>query len=251
MGMKKKTLVFAHRGTKRTHPENTMAAFKEAERIQADGIELDVHLSKDGEVVIIHDETLDRTTTLSGYVKDFTLQQLKQADAGVTFDSSFAGETIPTLREVFEWAAQNQLLINVELKNDEILYEGLEEKVVALIREYQLEDRIILSSFSHASIEKLKQLASDIERALLYFELPSSIIEMLAEKQEAGFHPNTIGLTKDTVVKAQQLGYTVRPYVANTIEDMKHMIEYGVDAIMSDYPNDVINVLKDSKLTQN
>jgi glycerophosphoryl diester phosphodiesterase len=93
----KNVCIFAHRGSKGTHPENTLSAFEEALRSGADGIELDVHLTKDGELAVIHDETIDRTTTLSGYVKDYTAEELKMADAGVKFSPSFKNEKIPLL----------------------------------------------------------------------------------------------------------------------------------------------------------
>ncbi|WP_290369680.1 glycerophosphodiester phosphodiesterase family protein, partial [Peribacillus simplex] len=143
------TLIFAHRGSAGTHPENTMSAFKEAARVGADGIETDVQLSKDGEVVIIHDEKLDRTTNASGYVKDRTLMELKTLNASATHKGKLGKEKIPTLEELFIWLYDNQLFCNIELKNTLFLYPGLEEKVIRLIRTYEMEERVILSSFNH------------------------------------------------------------------------------------------------------
>lgn len=118
------TLIFAHRGSAGTHPENTMSAFKEAARVGADGIETDVQLSKDGEVVIIHDEKLDRTTNASGYVKDRTLMELKTLNASATHKGKLSKEKIPTLEELFIWLYDNQLFCNIELKNMLFLYPG-------------------------------------------------------------------------------------------------------------------------------
>lgn len=240
--------IFAHRGSKGTHPENTMTAFIEAERVGADGIELDVHLSSDGEVVVIHDETLDRTTTMTGYVQDYTAKELKQADAGFYFSERFYGQQIPLLREVFEWVKGNQLLINVEYKTDEIAYKGIEQKVIDLIRAFHLEKRIILSSFNHDSIAIAKQVAPDIERALLFKQLPKDIYTILAQKCEAGFHPKRKTVTKELTAYAQQLGYKVRPWTANSAKHILLLADFGVDAIVTDYPEQALKIVGDHNL---
>ncbi|WP_409302429.1 glycerophosphodiester phosphodiesterase [Peribacillus sp. SCS-155] len=232
----KDVMIFAHRGSKGTRPENTMAAFMEAEKSGADGIELDVHLTSDGVPVIIHDETLDRTTTSTGRVEKLTLADIKEVDAGVKFSGEYSGERIPTLKEFFDWIYNKNLLINVELKNDVVAYKELEEKVIRLIREYNLEQRTILSSFNHESIRKLKALAPDIERALLFENLPDDYERLLTEAKEAGFHPKAKGLTAEIVSAAKKQGYKVRPWIANKPEDMKRLAEYGVDVIMTDFP---------------
>ncbi|MGE7905904.1 glycerophosphodiester phosphodiesterase [Peribacillus sp. NPDC094092] len=237
-------LIFAHRGSKGTHPENTMAAFQKAAEIGADGIEFDVHLSSDGELVIIHDETLDRTTTLTGYVKEHSALRLKTADAGSKFSKEFLGERIPFLMGVFEWAKGNALLMNIEIKTDKLAYEGIEQKIIDLIRQYQMEKRVILSSFNHQSIEKVKMLAPDLERALLFEGLPVNYEEILRDKNEAGFHPDKNSLTPEVNEKAKKLGYKIRPWVANDEADIVKLAELGVDVIMTDFPEKAIKTLK-------
>ncbi|MFJ7745311.1 glycerophosphodiester phosphodiesterase [Peribacillus sp. NPDC097295] len=237
--------IFAHRGSKGTHPENTFLAFKEAVRVGADGIEFDVHLSSDDELVVIHDETLDRTTTLSGYVKDFSREELKKADAGCKFSEEFSGEKIPFLGEIFEWAKEHALTMNIELKTDKIAYEGIEEKVVDLIREHHMERRVILSSFNHQSIEKVKELAPELERALLFEGLPPNIEEILAGRKETGFHPDRKSLTEPIHASAKKLGYKVRPWVANNQADIERLADIGVDVIMTDFPERAILLLND------
>lgn len=244
MNVVKKISVYAHRGSRGTHPENTMSAFIEAERVGADGIEFDVHLTKDGELVIIHDETLNRTTTLTGFVKDYTAAELRKADAGVKFSPAFSGERIPFLSEVFEWASANKLIMNVELKNDKLHYPAMEQKVISLIRHYHLESRIVLSSFNHSSIAEVKRLAPDIERALLFEGLPDDILNILSKKKEAGFHPDAPSLTKELNKQAQDLGYVVRPWVANSKEQILRIAEFGVDVIITDFPETAIDILK-------
>ena len=125
----KKILNVAHRGLSGLYPENTMIAFRKAIEADCDGIEMDVHLTRDGVPVVIHDEEVDRTTNGSGYVKDFTYEQLCNLDAGIKFSDEFKGEKIPTLKEFFDFMKDNDKLINIELKNSIIHYEGLEEKV--------------------------------------------------------------------------------------------------------------------------
>ncbi|WP_157805635.1 glycerophosphodiester phosphodiesterase [Bacillus sp. mrc49] len=236
--------IFAHRGSKGTHPENTIAAFQKAAETGADGIEFDVHLSADGELVIIHDETLDRTTSLTGYVKDHSSQELKTGDAGVKYAKEFTGERIPFLSEVFDWAKGNDLLMNVEIKTDRLDYEGIEQKIIDSIRHHQMEQRVILSSFNHHSIEKVKLLAPELERALLFEGLPDNLEQILRDKQESGFHPDKNSLTEATNELAKTLGYKVRPWVANEEADIIKLAGMGVDVIMTDYPEKAIKALK-------
>ena len=134
------TQIFAHRGSAGTHPENTMSAFREAERVGSEGIELDVQLSKDGEVVVIHDEELSRTTNGNGFVKEYTLNQLKKLDASHTFFKQVGIQRIPTLTEVLEMYTHNNMFLNIELKNSIFFYPGMEEKVIALVRKYNLQN---------------------------------------------------------------------------------------------------------------
>ncbi|WP_110928664.1 glycerophosphodiester phosphodiesterase [Bacillus massiliglaciei] len=237
--------IFAHRGSKGTHPENTMAAFKEAERAGADGIEFDVHMSRDGQLVIIHDEKLDRTTFRHGLVKDYDAEELTGMDAGSFFAKEYESERIPLLEEVFEWAVSNKLKMNVEIKTDKIAYEGIEEKIIDLIGKYHLEERIILSSFNHTSLDKARSINPQIERALLFQGLPANIVDVLKHAREKGFHPDRKSLTKEIIQNARELGYKVRPWVANKKNDLLLMKQYGVDAVITDYPERALALLKD------
>ena len=133
--------VFAHRGYSGKYPENTMLAFREAEKVGADGIELDVQLTKDGQIVIIHDETLNRTTNGKGYVKDYTLAELKALDASVIKGTEFSPQRIPTLEEYCDWVKGTGLVTNVELKSSIVYYPELEEKTAEMIKAFGLEDR--------------------------------------------------------------------------------------------------------------
>lgn len=160
-------LIYGHRGASAYAPENTLEAFRLAMEMGADGVELDVHLSKDGELMVIHDGTLSRTTNGSGAVKDFTRRELQLLDACNGMEK-YRGVTIPTLGEVYALLRDSNMLINVEIKTDDAPYEGIEEKCLALEKEMGMESRIIYSSFNHYTIAKLHSLAPDAKLGILY-----------------------------------------------------------------------------------
>ncbi|MEK4223074.1 glycerophosphodiester phosphodiesterase [Bacillus sp. FSL W8-0116] len=236
------TLIFAHRGFSSIEPENTMSAFQEAEKCGADGIELDVQLTKDGEVVVIHDEKVDRTTNGKGYVKDYTLSELQQLNAHYIFKKQNEKVRIPTLKEVFDWLAGNHLICNVEIKSHEFQQFHLEEKVIAFIRRYGFEKRVILSSFNHYSIVHCYRLAPDVETALLYsygIYLPWVYAKGLHAR---AIHPHYQTLTEEIVQMSRQNGIKVRPYTVNREKDMKRLFAMGCDAIITDEPKKALRL---------
>ena len=161
------SLIYAHRGASAYAPENTLEAYRMAVEMGAEGIELDVHLSKDGEIVVIHDSSVDRTTNGSGRVPDFPLQELKELDASNGMEA-YKGVKIPTLREVYELLQPFGTLVNVEIKSDESFYPGIEEKLLELEKEMGMAGRIIYSSFNHYTIANLRRLDPDVKLGLLY-----------------------------------------------------------------------------------
>src|SRR5690625_5400798 len=160
------TKIFAHRGASQFAPENTMPAFQLAYELGAEGIETDVHLTKDLVPVLIHDEKLKRTTNGYGYVKDYTFNELKNFDAGSWFSDKFAGTSIISLDQFLKWIKSKSLFLNIELKNSKINDPRIEKIVYELIVYYHLQDRTILSTFNKNSVKRMKQF-SDIEIALL------------------------------------------------------------------------------------
>ena len=251
-------LNIAHRGYSGKFPENTMLAFKKAIEYGADGIETDVQMSKDGELVIIHDETLDRTTNASGFVKDYTLKELKkfrsksvaQINGSKEDEESKIkdlkeevlekDEEIPTLRELLNLFANSNLkVLNLELKNSIIEYNGLEEGVLNMIDEFKLRDRVIISSFNHKSlvkireIEKLKKKKMIVLGALVYGILvkPS---KYLKELEIDCYHPYFTGiLDKDYMEEIKSARIRVNTYTVNSAEYMKKVIEVGADSIIT------------------
>ena len=163
-----KPLIIAHRGASSRAPENTMASFRKAVELGADAIELDVHRSKDGYLMVCHDERVDRTSNGKGYIKDFTLRELKSLDAGRWIGEEFKGERMPLLEEVLELVLKNNILLNIELKNGPIFYEGIERDVINLVKNYGLVDETIISSFNHYSLLQVKGIEPRIKTGILY-----------------------------------------------------------------------------------
>ncbi|RIW33628.1 glycerophosphodiester phosphodiesterase [Bacillus salacetis] len=236
------SLVFAHRGSAGTHPENTMEAFKEGERVGADGIELDVQLSKDGEVVVIHDETVDRTTNGKGFIKDLTLKEIRKLDAGNKYKKFLKKTRIPTLREVFEWMMTNEMICNIELKNGVIPYPRLEEKVIELINEFSFQNRTIISSFNHYSIVHCYRLDPDIEIAPLYSNglfMPWVYAQSIHAES---IHPNIKVAPDALIIDSMKAGVAVRPYTINNEAVMKRLFTINCSAIITDFPEKAIKI---------
>jgi glycerophosphoryl diester phosphodiesterase len=238
------TLIFAHRGYSALNPENTMKAFLEAEQAGADGVELDVQLTKDGQLVVIHDEKIDRTTDGSGYVKDLTYKELRKYNAGYKFKNEFNKTPIPSLQEVFEWMLSNRLFCNIELKNGIIPYVGMEEKVIELIYRYQLHNRIIISSFNHYSIVHSYRLAPNIQTAPLLSEsiyMPWVYAKSIGAK---GIHPKYYRGLEDIFKQSINNGIEVRPYTVNKDSALKRLFNMGCSALITDDPSKAFHIRK-------
>lgn len=230
------TLILAHRGYAAKYPENTMLSFKEAEKAGADGLELDVQLTKDDELVVIHDEKVDRTTSGTGLVKDFSLKDLRKLDARYKFKTLPKKEPIPLLKEVLEWLAGTDLLCNIELKNSIFRYEGMEEKVINLVREYNLSDRIIISSFNHYSLVNCYMIAPEIEIAPLLSEglyMPWIYAQSIRAK---GFHPHWRAAPDEIVKASLESGVEVRPYTVNKEAELVRLFKVNCSAVITDDP---------------
>jgi len=228
---------FAHRGFSGKYPENTMLAFEKAIEAGADGIELDVHLTKDGELVIIHDEAVDRTTNGSGLVADFTLAELKKLDASAAFRGVYGINRIPTLEEYFELVKDTAIVTNIELKTGVNPYPGIEEKTLAMIDKFGLRERIIISSFNHYSVMKFKSLAPEM---ICGFLEESWIIDMAGYGKKYGvecLHPIFNAVTEEYARAAHEAGLLINTWTVNTKEDMELMIQRGVNAIIGNYPD--------------
>ncbi|SFP88880.1 glycerophosphodiester phosphodiesterase [Salibacterium halotolerans] len=171
----------AHRGWSGKAPENTLAAFELAwNSPDVDGIELDVHLSRDNVPVVIHDQTVKRTTNGKGAVRDYTVNELKALDAGSWFDERFAGEQIPTLEDVLRRINRRQTL-TIELKQRRNIYPGLEEKVVRLLHKYELTGSTLVGSFDHTAVKKIKQMDAVVQTGLIFMNRPVIPLEQMED----------------------------------------------------------------------
>jgi glycerophosphoryl diester phosphodiesterase len=238
-------LNLGHRGAPTVAPENTLASFQRAREMGADGVELDVMLSADGEVVVSHDYDVQRTTDGQGLVKELTLAQLKTLDAGSWFAPAFAGERVPTLREVMAWAGDDMLL-NIELKSISLRSDGLEERVIALVREHRLESRIVLSSFNPFALRSVRQLAPDLHTGLLCASaLPTYLrrawLRPLARPD--ALHPQFQMVNEAYLRWAKRRGYRVNVWTPDEAHEMQRLIAQGVDMIITDRPNLLATVL--------
>ena len=233
--------VFAHRGYSGKYPENTMEAFRGASAAGADGIELDVQLSKDGQLVIIHDETLDRTTTGKGYVKDYTLSELKQLDAS---GKLFSGLQLPSFEEYCEWVKNTPLITNIELKTSIVYYEEIEEKTAEMVKAFRLEDRVIFSSFNHLSIVRMKQLLPECPvGALVEHDDLQNVGYYCSKFGFEYYHPDGSLFTKENMENCREHGVGVNVWTVNDLKMFENMADWGVDGVITNYPKVLAELL--------
>jgi glycerophosphoryl diester phosphodiesterase len=239
-------LILAHRGASALAPENTMAAFDLAYTLGADGIELDVMLSKDNQLIVIHDDTVDRTTNGSGRVIDFTSTNLKELDAGSTYSVAFRGQKLPLLSEVFEKFG-HKFLINVELKNYASPFDDLTKKVVELIEQHQLSDSVLLSSFNPINLFKAKRINPDIKRGLLIFsgalgKLMRGFFGRIVPYH--AIHPFYTDVDEAFVQKAHKLGRKVNVWTVDDPHELIRLRNLGVDAVICNDPRAAREILE-------
>ena len=231
------SLNIAHRGFSGRFPENTMLAFKEAEKAGCDGIELDVHLTRDGVPVIIHDEDIRRTTDGEGSVCSFTAAGLRAFNASAAWKGEHPATCIPTLEEYFEWVKDTRLFTNIELKNSVIDYPGLEEKVIALIRRYSLKERTLFSSFNHYSILRCKRLAPEIRCGLLYSCWLASPGAYAKSCGAECLHPHFSSLIPEALEEIRSQKVQVNAWTVNEEADMRRLMAEGIDGIITNFPD--------------
>jgi len=233
-----KFFVWAHRGASAVAPENTMAAFRAAEAAGADGIELDVHLSRDGVPVVLHDETLERTTDGRGPVGAVSLAQLRQLDAGAWFDPAFAGERLPTLEEVFVWAS-DRLRLNVEIKAAEA---GL--AVVELLRNNP-RVRILVSSFDHGMLEQLRRHAPELPLAFLV-DSPfwRRAVRRAVQCRAESLHPRYDLLSHPLLAACRRQGLAVHCWTVDRPEESASLRRRGVAGVFTNDPALIIHHLR-------
>ena len=240
--------IIAHRGWSGKYPENTMLAFRKAVDIKSDGIELDVHLSKDGEVMIIHDEALMRTAGKAGVISDYTRSELEGISAGKTMNDEFGFTPIPSLEEYLDYISKTEVFTNIELKTAPTYYPGIEEKVMRLVKRYSYLDRVVFSSFNWLSIMKIKMLEPRAKAGVL---IASPKIENIGyELGDIGFdtyHPDYKIIDKDVVAECHRSGIEVNTWTVNKESEMKACNDWAVDGLITNEPELAVNLFKTEK----
>ncbi len=238
-------IILAHRGDLTHAPENTLPSFQQAIQKGADGVELDVKLTSDGHVIVIHDPTVDRTTDGKGRVASFTLEAIRKFDAGLWFDEKFRGTKVPLLEEVFETVGRDKL-INIELTNYSTPRDGLVVKVCELIKKHNNQKQIIFSSFFPANLKIAMQTLPEVPRGLL--AMPGviglwarSFGFMFGEYQ--ALHPHISSADKQQVQRVHRIHRRVHVWTANTPGEINQLKEWGVDGIFTDDPQTAVRAL--------
>ncbi len=240
----RETLIFGHRGAMARAPMNSMAAFKLAGEQGADGIELDVHLSRDGQLVVIHDDTVDATTDGQGKVADMTLDQLKRLDAGAWYADEFAGQGIPTLDEVID-AIGKSLFINVEIKSPRESVDRLENRLASCLRRHNMRERIIVSCFDPVILRRVKQTMPMVLMGFLYQpDMPAAHYLPLKELWHEARHPRHDMVDEGYMRWARAQGYFVNVWTVNDPRRALQLKRLGVNSIMTDDPATIISALR-------
>jgi glycerophosphoryl diester phosphodiesterase len=244
-GKRGRVWVVGHRGAMGHVPENTMLSFERALELGADWIELDVHLSRDGELAVIHDETLDRTTNGNGLVKDYSMAELRELDAGAWFGAEYAGQRVPSLNDVLVWARARDVVVDIEIKNAPIYYSGIEAAVVRCLEQHAMSEQAIVISFDHASVKRVKELDERVATGVLYAGRPVDGGVGLAQAANAdAVLPHWAYVTRQDVDAAHAAGIAVAPWVSSDPSVLQNLIQLGVDAIGTNHPDVLRNAVR-------
>ena len=233
-------VIIAHRGYRKRYPENTLAAFAAAFDAGARMVELDLTLTRDRRLVVLHDDTLDRTTDGRGQVRGFTLDDLKQLDAGSWFDPRFTGERLPTLEEVLDLCADRGM-VNIEIKADAFeagrLADAIEEQVLAAVAERGMGDRVLISSFETRFLTRIVERKNAPAVGVLSERgIVSDPLSLCKRLRAFSWHPDFHSVTAARVRAMHAAGIMVFPYTVNQADDFRRLLQMGVDGIFTDDP---------------
>lgn len=241
--------IFAHRGASGDYPENTMLAFRKAIQIGVDGMELDVHKSKDGQLIVVHDEDIQRTFKGKGLIMDYTLEELRSFECRKFEFINNDQCRICTLEEVLELIQDEDIVLNIEAKTDEIHYD-LEADVLKLIEEYGVKGKILVSSFYHQTIKNFKKLDDSLKYGALYeyekdYATEANIVEHAKKIGVYSINMSRDLVTKEIVQIAHDNGLKVFVYTVNSPIVMRKMIDCNVDGVFTDFPELMKEVLQE------
>lgn len=228
--------IIAHRGWSGKYPENTMLAFNEAIGVGADGIELDVHLSKDNEVMIIHDESLLRTAGVDALVSELTRSELERISAGKTMNDVHGFTPIPSLEEYLDRISKTSIITNIELKTAPCHYPGIERRVLELVKRFSYEDRVIFSSFNWLSVMEMKRQAKELPCALLIEGISiKNIAEQISSLGFEYYHPSFSILSDEDVNSCKEHGVGLNVWTVNKEEEMAKCKKWGIDGMITNH----------------
>lgn len=240
--MSHKPLIFAHRGAREAAPENTLPAFAKALEMGADGVELDVQCSRDGKLAVIHDFDVDKTTSGSGPVASFSMDELAALDAGSHFSPEFGGVGVPTLEQVFD-LLQGKCQINVEIKSRDPRGGAEVELVADLIRSRDLYEQVLVSSFNPTTLIKMRWVDKRVRLGLLYFEAMPDYLANAWLSPIIGpeaLHPYHELIDETFMAWAKEAGYAVNTWTVNGVDEARRLAGLGVDVIMTDGPDRIM-----------
>ena len=222
-------ILTGHRGAAKLEPENTLLSIQKAIDLGVDQIEIDVHLTRDQHLVVIHDATVDRTTDGRGAIADFTLAEVKQLDAG-------KGERIPTLQEVID-LVRGKVILQIELKGP-----GTAAPVIQAIKQNSLKDGVLLTSFVHDRLREARQLNPNLRLGALWANPPPDACEQALDMGAEAIHIQHLNIDSQLVEKAHAHGLKIRAWNPDTVEEIQRVVDLGVDAIGSNRPDLLIAV---------
>ncbi|MDZ7672319.1 MAG: glycerophosphodiester phosphodiesterase family protein [Halanaerobiales bacterium] len=237
------TDIIAHRGSSSSAPENSKASLLQALKDGATGVEIDLQLTSDNEVVVIHDETIDRTSSGLGFVKDMTLKELKEYDIGSFFDPKFKAERIITLKEALE-LLKNSKIINIEIKKMVNFNHNIEKEVVKVLEGLDLNNKIIVSSFNHDSLDIIKNINNKIITAPLFYARVHNPWEYAKRLGSKYLHLYYKAVDNKLIQNCHKNNIKVNVFTVDKKEDLKKMIEFNVDGIITNYPLRALEILK-------
>jgi len=247
------TRVIAHRGANHLAPQNTIPAFEKAVQLGAQGMENDVHLTRDGEIVICHDYTIDETSNGTGFISDYSYEELLRFDFGGYFSEEYRGTKIPTLAECFE-VCRPMALLNVEIKSPRDAHSPIARRTVALARDMGLMEQLLISSFDKDILAAARAADPSVQTALLY-SIDEKECPNLADLLEdyVGFaksigvnalHPFLMYMDEDYCENCHKAGLRVHPWTANKEFAIEAFVEWGCDGIITDLPDLALEIVK-------
>jgi glycerophosphoryl diester phosphodiesterase len=229
--------VVGHRGAMGYCPENTLVSFARAAELGADWIELDVHLTRDGQLAVIHDELVDRTTDGQGLVGSFTMAELQALDAGRWFGPAFAGARVPSLADVLSWARACGAVLDIEIKNAPIFYPNIEEHVVKTLDQHAMSEQVIVSSFDHPAVARVKALDARIVTGVLFAARPVDPCALARAAHADVLLPHWAYVTPADVVEAHAAGLFVGAWATSDPKVVRSLAAANVDAVASNHPD--------------